>query len=738
LRDFWKIGRKLKKGKIGMIKICNRVLIGFCIMLFFLILQNSLAFSQEETEPIIVDGDRVEYFQTEKKVVGEGNVVATYKDMKLSCDKVVIYTDKKIIHAEGNVILRHEQGVFKGEKVEFDLNSKKGTVLYPSMEGVGPWYAKGETGEKFSEKSYLIRGGYITTCDLEDPHYRFQAKRIKVYLGEKIVAKNIVFKVKGVPLIYLPYYVHSLVDNRPGGIIIPCHSSEWGYYLLTSWKYVLPSLDIGDEHLDWSGRVYLDYRELKGYAQGFDTHYQFSDYLGEGKLKVYYTHEHDKVPPNSELSDTWKERYRVQLKHKKDFDNNSFRLEYHEMKDEDFIKDYFYEEYKRDHQPDSYVSLIHSSRKYNLSFLAKKRMNRFFTVVEQLPEIEYSLRKTEIKDTPLFFDNTTSFSNLTKKFADSSLDYDVVRVDSYNEISYPFKVLKFLNLEPWVGGRQTFYTKDSSGEEDKIRGIFYTGIDLSSKFYKIFDVESNFLNLDINKIRHIITPTIEYKYIHQPTIVASQLMGFDSIDKISRENIVTLGLENRLQTKKKGGDDEYKKVDLGCLRTTINYNFKPEYGSGWENLKADLELTPYNWLRMESDCKYNPQTGHFETVNLDTIINRSNYEFGVGHRYQQDTSSLVTTQFKYYINKDEKWTKRWIIGAYVRFEAETKEWEEYQVKLTKDLHCWLADFLYNYKDGLDTESGDNHTFYVVFRLKAFPEVPIQLFEASYERPKPAS
>ncbi len=706
-----------------------KTVLAFFILLFIL---NGEVISKtnEELEPVVVDGETVEYFQSEKKVIATGNVIATYEDMKLTADKATVYTDTKIVHAQGNVVLKHKLGTFKAEKAEYNFTTDKATIIQPSMEEVGEWYGKAETGKKYNEDSYVLENGYITTCDLEKPHYRLQSKKVKVYLGDKIVARHVTLYIKNVPIMYFPYYSHPLNDNRPRVTIVPGHSSDWGYYLLTAWRYVLPSIG--------HGRIHLDQRELKGFASGFDLNYKKK--FGEGKFKFYYTHEHDKVPPNNIPSDTWKERYRVQLKNRSDISENTLLLlELNKMKDKNFIKDYFEPEYDKDHQPDSYISLMHTAKKYNVTLDIQKRLNRFFTVTETLPELTFDLRKTKIKNTPLFFDNKIIFSNFSKKLADSSTDYDTVRFDTYNEISYPFRALNFLRLEPWTATRQTYYTKDENGDESLFRGIFYTGLNMSTKFYRIFDINSDFLNLNINKLRHIITPTAEYKYIHHPTISSSRFYDFDFIDEISHSNILTLGLENRFQTKRETEDGELKPFDLGYFRTTIDYNFRHDsFGSKWENLKGDLEITPYKWLKLESDFEYTPETRDFETVNFDTILNKENYKFGVGHRYQKDTSSQITTQFKYYINKGKDWKKQWILDTYFRYEAKDKNWEEFQIKLTKDLHCWLVDFVYNYEEETDNESGDNHTFFVVFRLKAFPEMAIQLFEASYAEPKPES
>lgn len=707
---------KIKKWKVVIIT-------SFIFTTFlFSFTENLTSAKNKKAQPVTVDGDKVEYFREQKKVVAEGNVKATYKDMKLYCDKATVLTDKKVVYAEGNVKLIHQRGIFRGKKVKYNFKTKKAQVKNISMENVGPWYGKGKKGKKYSKHSYLVKDGYITTCNYENPHYKIESNEIKIYLGKKVVAKNIVMKVGNVPIMYLPRYTRSLKDERSIVRIVPGHSSDWGYYLLTSWRYNFSPIG--------NGRIHLDYRELKGLAQGFDLNY---NQLGNGKLRFYYTHEHDKVPPDNTPSDTWKERYRVQLRHKANFDNNSLRLEYHKMADEDFIEDYFYEEYKQDQQPTSYLSLIHTEPHYTLSLLAKKRVNHFFKVTERLPELKFDLRKQKIKNTPFYFKNKTSFSNLAKKFANSSQeDFDTIRFDTFNKISYPFRAAQ-LKLKPWTALRETFYSKVSDKEDEEIRGVFYGGIDISSKLFKIYDVKTDVFN--INRLRHIITPTLEYKYIPEPTIPSSQLYNFDSIDNITRTNIVTLGLENRFQTKRKKGNS-YSTKDLGYLRTTIDYNYKPENGSNWEDLKADLELNPYNWLRFESDAKYNPRTKDIEEFNFDSVYKKEDYEIGLGHRYQQNVSSQVTAQFKYYINNDKKWTKRWIVDTYLRYEDETSNWEEFQLKLTKDLHCWLADLVYNYKEKSSTESEDNHTFYIVFRLKAYPKIPFKLFETSYEEPKP--
>ena len=88
----------------------------------------------------------------------------------------------------------------------------------------------------------------------------------------------------------------------------------------------------------------------------------------------------------------------------------------------------------------------------------------------------------------------------------------------------------YVNFTPYVGLRQTYYDRglndNSVGIDSHLRGVFYTGIDLSTKFYKVFRTTASPLGIMINDLRHIITPSISYNYNPQPTIKRENLFEF--------------------------------------------------------------------------------------------------------------------------------------------------------------------------------------------------------------------
>jgi hypothetical protein len=74
---------------------------------------------------------------------------------------------------------------------------------------------------------------------------------------------------------------------------------------------------------------------------------------------------------------------------------------------------------------------------------------------------------------------------------------------------------------------------------------------------------------------------------------------------------------------------------------------------------------------------------------------------------------------------------KWRFGIYERFYPNTSNLIEQEYRLVKDLHCWEMEITYN------VTRGEGQTVWIIFRLKAFPEVAFD-WDKQYHRPKPGS
>ncbi len=683
-------------------------------------------YAQETKEPIVVNGDNVEYSTDSKEVIAKGNVVVIYKGTKLTCDRITVNTQSKEAVADGNVRIEDEKGTIEAETAIYDFTRRSGTIMKAKLKSP-PYYGKGDSIERISENQFNIKNGYITTCDLDEPHYRISAKHIEVYPEDKIRIKNTTVSAGKTPVLYLPQYTHSLKDPFMHVRLIPGKSSDWGPYMLSAWRYNLA------ENLN--GRVYFDYRQRLGVAEGFGLNYTTEDY-GRGDYKYYYTQERVRRLPQDSPAEF--QRYLIRWRHMWDIaPKTKATLEYNKLYDAkravlgttyNFLKDYFKREYEKDSQPKTYFTLNRVFESASLNLLIQKRINPWYTHYdkvpdEKLPEISFDLPSYYLGRIPLYFKNQTQFANLANRDATSSnLDDDVVRFDTYNQFSLPLK-LSILNLAPYIGIRETFYTKDKNDKSLDPRTTFYSGIELSTKFSRLFDLKTNLWRMNINGLRHIITPTIKYAYNHSPTVPRDRLTIFDSIDTIEATKELTLELVNKLQTKQ-----EERTVDLAIFKTSTEYNLarQEEVGKGFSDILFDLELLPHAWLRIESDAAYDPGQNGFKNINLDISAELGkDRSFGLGQRYERKGGKELTSEFNWRFNP------KWKFRMYERYQfasVREKGLKEQEYVVSRDLHCWEIDLGYN----ISREHGN--TIWVMFRLKAFPEMGID-FNQSYRSPK---
>ncbi len=688
---------------------------------------SSIAFTEETRakEPIVVDGDKVEYFQDKKQVIGSGNVSITYKDVVLTCDKITVYLDTREGIAEGDVKITQKDAYFTGEKINYNFETRVGRVLkgYVSSK---PFYGKADEVDKLSDKEIAIDRGYVTTCDLEQPHYRIQARQIKIYLDDRVVARHILFFIGKTPVLYFPYYVQPLKERSSHITVQVGKDTNWGYYALTSLRYYFSEIA--------KGRFLVDYRTKKGLASGVDNYYNIEG-LGSGSVRFYYANENDSTTfsPSGENES----KYRAQVRHKWDMGNDTIvTLEFNKVRDQNFIKDYFYKEYEEGGSVDNYISVITSKENYTATFLLRKRMDKYFTVVERLPEFDLTIPNTRIfKDLPMYYQSDTSGSYLNKTFEatiPTQKDVNTVRFDSYNQLSYAAKLFGFWNITPYAGTRQTYYSRNKWGDTNLVRGIFQAGLDNSTKFYRIYDVETNVLGLDIHRLRHIITPTANFYYTHQPTISPDNLNQFDEIDAIDTANGVLLSLENKLQTKWLQGED-YKSVDLATLIISSDYIYKFKRHSldlktsKFKSVDFQLELTPLPSFYSLAKMSVNTKTSQVQNASIDLVASKGDiFSLGLGYRFENvesGESNLATLDSTYKIND------KWKVRAYERFNLENGSFEEQEYTLYRDLHCWIMELTYNFKSYTKDQ-----TFWIVMRLKAFPDVPIGL-KRTYYRPR---
>lgn len=661
--------------------------------------------------PIIVNGGRVEFFTEQKKVVAEGNVKIEYGNVTLSCDRITVFTQTKDAFAEGNVKLEDERGTVEGKSAFYNFDTKTGKIIEANIK-TDPYYCVSPVAEKLPTK-FILHDADITTCNLDKPHYHFHARNVEITPGDKLRARGVKFIAGKAPIVYFPYFVQDIAKKRNGMAFNPGMSKEWGTYLLTGYRYHFTDEIMGLLRLDW--------RENKGIAAGIDLE-SYTHKFGDSRLLWYFIDED--LHGKGEVEPIYKkhQRYKIEYRHKWDIDTNDhFIMEVNDYSDANLLKNYFYRQYEISPTPSSYMLFSHNYPSATLSVLLERRVNHFFSETEKIPEVKLETSSQKIFDTPFYYQNQTGVTSFTSRTANTDQDEDTVRLDTYNKITYPFK-LSFFDLNPYVATRYSFYSKDKNGEENLFRNVFYSGIEMLTKIYRVFDIKVDSFGIEIDKLRHIITPSISYSFNHHPTLPSERLTAFDSIDSISKQSTMKLSLENRLQTKRNG-------AEVNFLRFIMDspYDFKLEgHGGRFGDLHFDLEILPNSWLKYWSDANFDFRRRSFRNANFDIefpLTDRG--KFRAGYRYtaqDPDDDKLITYSFEYQLNP------KWRFRSYQRIQLITQTIEEQEFGLSRDLHCWEVDFTVNNKKKKGV------TFWLVFRCKAFPDLGLD-FTKSHGAPK---
>lgn len=682
--------------------------------------------STQEKQPIVINADKIEYSKEKNVVTLEGNVKLIKENSVLTCDKATVNTVTNDAHAEGHVILEDGQGVIKASSCDYNFKTKTGQAFDATMAYL-PYFGAGKIVRKVSENEIEIKNGYFTTCDKDHPHYRIQSRLLKLFPNDKVTAKAMTMRVANTPILYMPKFTQNLKDDRMHVEVSPGKHKDWGLFLLTAWRYdLLPGS---------GGRVHLDYRERKDFAWGVDNYYDTKK-AGKGYLKTYYMNErtigrkHLYSYPRILKATNDTQRYRIQWRHKWDIDKNTYWLaEYHKITDPTFIKDYFFREYEKASQPASYMLFNHAfpDSMSTFSILTQKRTNRIFSEIEKLPEIKFDTANTKILDTPLYFSNNAVYDSLNSKVAtlpgnNWESDESNERFDNVSTVSLPFK-LAFLDLSPFVKTRETFYKRIAGRDAGIFREAWDGGIDITTRFYRIFDAHTDIFGMEFDQLRHIISPNINYGYAHPPTVSSSKLLQFDGIDSIGESNQIGFSMENKLQTKRRN-----KTVDFLRFITGSNYSFNIEGRKrNWsDSINFDLEMLPYDWLRFESDATYNHEKDYFSFANFDAQASGKGLSVGGGYRYERKSSSQLTGEITCNL------IKGWSFKVYERLQFKGNSLlKEQTYSLSKELHCWILDVNYN----VVRERGE--TIWFALRLKAFPEMSLD-YNQNYHDPKPMS
>ncbi len=555
----------------------------FLILLFF-----STAWAKEKTppfeEPVIVNADSLIYDRDLSLIKAQGKVEMVQGERSLKADRVSFNLTTQDLLAEGGVILKEGEDFLESDKIEMNLKSQKGVISQGKIFfKKGHFYLTGEKIEREGEKKYSISKATCTTCDGENPPWRFRGKEIKVRIEGYSTIKGAVFDIKNQPIFYLPYFIYPTKLERQSGFLMPKmgYSSSEGVKMDNAYFWAIA------ENRD--ATFYLDYHSRKGIGEGLEYRYILTE-DSEGRFYGYYIQERDSYQEKkyTEILDRAQERWNLGYEGTHYFSPTFFAKAYIDLpSDRQFYKDYG-ENFDQGSKEKVESTLFFTKLWPNFMLVPKLSYTEDLCqendyTLQRFPEINLLGLPLRIPSTPFWFGLNLSYNYLFSEEGSTGS-----RIDLLPNISLPF-TYQYLKFLPEFGLRETLYF-GTSVKGDQNREVPYFKTTISTTLLKYFDGGW------LKGMSHTIEPQISYTYI--PPTQQGGFPLFDDLDRISKKNALTYSLISRLL-----GSENAKEFLYLRLAQVYNFSdFKKDYLT-----KTSEDYLPSS--RMIGEVRFLPSEG---------------------------------------------------------------------------------------------------------------------------------
>jgi lipopolysaccharide assembly outer membrane protein LptD (OstA) len=687
-----------------------------------------------DIQPLQADS-RLDYDVPTGTVSATNGVQVMFRDATLTARQVRLDPALGEAEAEGAVNLDRGGQIWTGESLRY--NFKTGRLEAREFKlGVPPVFVGGERAitleAEGTNRVLTLTNSFVTTDDLATPGYRIRARSMTIREDRHIIARDAVLYVGRTPVFYFPYYVKQLKSHPYRWVLTPGFRSLYGGYMRAALEMDVTTNVVAAVHADPYTR--------RGVGLGPEVRYDL-DQAGRGHFDSYWIA--DQRPENDPVTGQPIEpqRERIYFDHRISLrEDLTATAVLRQQSDAWVVRDFFEQEYRRNPLPGSFVEVQQAWPDFTLDLLARAQVNDFFETVERLPDVKLSAHRQQLGTSPIYYDGENSAGWFQHRFAEGSItnDYSAFRGDTFHQLLLPKTLFGWLNVTPRVAGRVTYYGDTQSqgwtNLKPQTRAVFNTGAEFSFKASRVWKGSSSQF-WDVDGLRHILEPSVNYSFTPEPNARPLELPQFDtelpslrllpltypdfnSIDSIDTQNAMRLGVRNKIQTKRGGKVEDL--IDWAVL-TDWRLDRQPNQGS-FSDIYSEADFKPRRWLTMNSEIRADPEAGLLRETQTSAIFKpNSDWSFGVTHRYTRDDQALgrggnlIGTRL--YLRFSENWGFR----TSHFYEVRDRLLQEQFYTVYRDLRSLTAALTLRWRESI-AESQDitDITVALAVSLKAYP------------------
>lgn len=218
-----------------------------------------------------ITADSITYDKKTETYEAVGKVRIDWSGMIMFADEVSLNQSDNLANARGNILFRKGEDTLEAERFSLDLGTERGEIskgrLFLTQ---GNFRLSGDLLRKTGENDYHVKNGFFTTCDGDVPSWKFSAAELDVTRGEYAVGRHAFFYIRDVPVLYFPYIIYPVKEERQSGFLLPRpgRSTKRGFFLEIPYYLVIgPSQD---------ATFYLDIQTKRGAGVGAQYRYLLS------------------------------------------------------------------------------------------------------------------------------------------------------------------------------------------------------------------------------------------------------------------------------------------------------------------------------------------------------------------------------------------------------------------------------------------------------------------------------
>lgn len=554
-----------------------------------------------------------------------------------------------------------------------------------------PIYFGAESIRILGPESYEAHDLWITTCDLDDPHYRIRIAHARVENGRVVEGKNARLQLGDLDT---PLYIPRLSATSGDGAKITRIDFDSGsetaigsFLNLGQWYAASPNVDLGL-------RTYLTSRE--GIGLGLDSEYNFMDeptsplFRGKGQFESLYT---------------TKERGYHQWYHQQSLGpQTEMRAQWEQWYDPEFVKDFYIEDYENRSGPRSFLNVTHLRPGSIWTVTASKSTHAFTDQTEKLPEGSFHLLERSLgKNLYLSMDSFAGSYNETLT------ETSAQRVAQSARLTYDWNVTQGFNIAPFVEGGATYYSDTLVDDDSDTRWTSQAGVTAQTRFSRSYRGFGGF-----DSFKHIIIPSVTYLHQESSGLMEIDVPRFDSIDKRPTRERVESKIENIVLGRNRNTEEIWRVARFALYQ---GYDISNDAREATD-YEIDLEVRPRPWwgVRALGETHDLVQNQIIPGEELRSVLTYLFYDDGKFENSVNGQLGYTFTQVDgMYINREVlygagyKFSPNWSVAFQQRYDIELDDLTRQSYEIRRRLHKWDVGFRVR-----DRETGTD--FSIMFSL----------------------